>query len=260
MDYGSKGKKNVRKGYRIVFLLAFCISILAEALLFMHTQVREISLILKEDFKIMLILSKETKIDRIDIEERIKTLNGVEDVVFITKTQRLKRLNENAPELASSVLSVGSNPMPDTFEVRLNESVLGDLNSWMDSVSRIQGISEVKYKSLEAYAILHALFYGNFIFISLMLGLMAIVLLGVLTLIYRFNLFNLIENFKKDIAWFWTGIFGAFSAVILCYAILYPIKHLSPIWVWPGPGWHMMIILTGGISGWVISQWKSMHS
>ena len=106
-----------RKGYRVAFLLAFSAGLLAEMLLFMHAQMREISLLLKDDFRIIVVRDERSKETPDSVGAALAALKGSAQVVFVSRQDRLARLKADEPELVSSVLPPGSNPMPDTWEV-----------------------------------------------------------------------------------------------------------------------------------------------
>ncbi len=252
--------RNDRKGYRVVFLTVFAGALMAEALLFMRVQVREISLILKEDFRIVVVKSDKLKQDSAAMEESFKSLPGTAEISFISKAERLRKLREEDPDLVGAVMNMGSNPLPDTFEISLEESALGDLNSWVEAAWKINGVSDIKYKPLEAYAILHALFYGHYILVTLALALMALVIMALMTVLYRNTVANLLESLRRDRNWFFTGFLASATAAVVSYALVYPVKYLSPLWLWPGAHAQAAIIAAGGVSAWVILQWKNTHN
>ncbi|MBU2573106.1 MAG: permease-like cell division protein FtsX [Elusimicrobia bacterium] len=259
-DHSGEGRKTDRKGYRVVFLIVFAGVLMAEALLFMRAQVREIALILKEDFRIVIVKSEKIKRKPAAMEEALKALPGTKDVVFISKADRLKKLKEEDPDLVGTVMNMGVNPMPDTFEAELKEAALGDLSSWVEPAWKVPGVADIKYKPLEAYAILHALFYGHYMFVTLALAFFSLVLMALMTLAYRNSLANFLESVKRDRNWFFTGLGAGSIAVALSYALVYPVKYLSPLWLWPDPLSQAAIIAAGGLSAWVLFQWKNTHN
>ena len=249
----------MRKGYRIIFLAVFGMSLLAEVLLFLFTQVSTINLMLKDDFRIIFIKSEKTKLSVEAITANLEKLEGVKEVLYVDRGERLKELRESDSDFSESVTLLGKNPIPDTFEIILDEALLGDLESWIATAWKTEGISDIKYKPLEAYVILHTLFYSHFIFISFIIVVLALIIMAIMVLMYKFSSHKLLKNIKRDIKWFLAGSLGSFVAVFSSYAIVYPIKYLSPIWSWPSPLWHMLIIFFGGFMAWTIHQWKITH-
>ena len=255
-----KEHKKDRKGYRVVFLTVFAGALMAEALLFMRVQVREIALILKEDFRIVVVKSDKIKRDSADMDTAFRALPGTAEVSFISKAERLRKLREEDPDLVGAVMNMGSNPLPDTFEISLQEAALGDLSSWVEAAWKINGVSDIKYKPLEAVAILHTLFYGHYILVTLSLSFVALVLMALMTVFYRNTVANLLESLRRDRNWFFTGLLAGAIAVAVSYALVYPVKYLSPLWLWPGMLEQAAIIGAGGVSAWIIFQWKNTHN
>lgn len=256
---GQTAKKD-RKGYRVVFLTVFAGTLMAEALLFMRAQVLEISSILKEDFRIVVVKSDKVKQDSASMEAAFKILPGTAEISFVTRAERLRRLREEDPDLVGTVMNMGGNPLPDTFEVSLEESALGDLRSWVESAWKINGVEDIKYKPLEAYAILHALFYGHYILVALALVFITLVLMALMAVFYRNTVPGLLESVRRDRNWFFAGLLAGAGAVALSYALVYPVKYLSPLWLWPGAPIQAAVIAAGGVCAWVIFQWKNTHN
>jgi cell division protein FtsX len=249
-----------RKGYRVVFLTVFAGALMAEALLFMRVQVREISLILKEDFRVVVVRNGKAGPDPAEIDRALKALPGTAEITFIGKTERLRKLREEDPDLVGAVMNMGANPLPDTFEISLDESALGNLGSWVEAAWKINGVGDIKYKPLEAYAILHALFYGHYILLTLALAFVALVLMAFMAVLYRNTVAGLLESVRRDRNWFFTGLLAGVVAVAVSYALVYPVKYLSPLWLWPGAPSQAVVIAAGGVCAWVIFQWKNTHN
>ena len=249
-----------RKGYRVAFLLAFSAGLLAEMLLFMHAQMREISMILKEDFRIVVVRDEKAKTPADVTGAAIAAIKGTAQAVFVSRQDRLARLKAEEPELVSSVLPPGTNPMPDTWEVSIDEDVLGDMNAWTDAAWRVPGVADIKYKPLEAYAIMHSLFYGHLITLALALAFLTFMVLTAMVLTHGHTPATLAASLGQDRVWFAAGAGGAAVSALAAYAIVYPVKYLSPVWVWPNPVWQLAVIASGALLGWVLFQWKNVRS
>ena len=251
------GQAKPRKGYRVAFLLAFSAGLLAEMLLFMHAQMREISLILKDDFRIIAVRDERSKETSEAVGAALSALKGSEQVVFVSRQDRLARLKADEPELVSSVLPPGSNPMPDTWEITIAEEALGDMNSWTDAAWRVPGVGDIKYKPLEAYAIMHSVFYGHLITLGLALAFLAFMIMAAMVLTHGHPPASLAASLDADKRWFFSGAGGGAASVLAAYAVVYPVKYLSPVWVWPNPLWQAAMIVSGAVLGWVLCQWKN---
>ncbi len=256
----TEARKKDRKGYRVAFLTVFAGALMAEALLFMRVQVREIALILKEDFRVVAVKSEKTKQDPAGMETAFKALPGTAGVSFISRAERLSKLREEDPDLVGAVMNMASNPLPDTFEISLDESALSDLSSWVEVAWKINGVGDIKYKPLEATAILHALFYGHYILVTLALAFVALALMALMAVFYRNTVAGFLESVRRDRNWFFIGLLAGVAAVAVSYALVYPVKYLSPLWLWPGVPVQAAIIAAGGICAWVIFQWKNTHN
>lgn len=246
-----------RKGYRVAFLTAFSVALLAEMLLFMHAQMREMSMILKEDFRILVVRDDKTKDTPEAVEAALNAINGTERVFFVSRKDRLARLKAEDPELVASVLTPGSNPLPDTWEVAIKEEVLGDMNSWTSAAWRVPGVGDIKYKPLEAYAIMHALFYGHLIRLGLALSFLSFMIMSAMVLSHERTLASLAASLATDKVWLLSGAGGAALAALAAYGVVYPIKYLSQVWVWPNPLWQLVVTAGGAMLGWVLCQWKN---
>ncbi|MDQ7772093.1 MAG: permease-like cell division protein FtsX [Elusimicrobiales bacterium] len=246
-----------RKGYRVVFLLAFTAAVLFEALLFLHTQAREILSLLEDDFRVVVLLKDGGRKERDALWESIRALQGVRSAVFISKDERLARMREDDPELIKGALSLGPNPLPDSYEIAVDQAVMSSLSSWTELLWGMSGVAEVRYKQLEAYAILHFSFYDNFMALAFGLSLLGAVLFSLTVLLHRFSPAGLMEGIRRDKRWFFSGAGGAAAAVLACYLIVYPVRYLSPVWAWPNPLWHLAGVLAAGFLAWTLVQWKN---
>jgi hypothetical protein len=246
-----------RKGYRVAFLLAFSAGLLAEMLLFMHAQMREIAVLLKEDFRIIVVRDEKTKESAEAMGAALAGIKGTSQAVYISRQDRLARLKAEEPELVSSVLPPGSNPMPDTWEVIITEDALGDMNAWTDAAWRVPGVADIKYKPLEAYAIMHAVFYGHLITLGLALAFLAFMIMAAMALAHGHTPASLAASLGADRNWFFAGAGGALASALAAYAVVYPVKYLSPLWVWPNPLWQAGMAFSGALLGWALCQWKN---
>lgn len=255
-DDGEHRHRKSRKGYRVAFLTAFSVALMAEMLMFMHAQMREIAMILKEDFRILVVRDEKSKATAESVEAALAALPGSAQVFYVPRKDRLARLKAEDPELVASVLAPGANPLPDTWEVAIREEVLGDMNSWVSAAWAVPGVADIKYKPLEAYAIMHALFYGHLIRLGLALAFLSFMIMAAMVLSHGHTLASLASALPADRKWLLSGGGGALAAVLAAYAVVYPVKYLSPVWVWPNPLWQGAVAACGALLGWVLCQWK----
>jgi cell division transport system permease protein len=98
----------------------------------------EVSVFLRDDI---------TDESRSDIEQRLKAEAAALQVDFITKEEALDRFQADFPELADVTPTLGSNPFPASFEVRLRPgaSVADEAVAMATRVSELNGVADVQF-------------------------------------------------------------------------------------------------------------------
>lgn len=249
----SSDKNARKKGYRIIFLTAIVFSVLFECLIFMRSQVMRIEGILRDDFRVVLVLSSSHS--RETILEKVYALKGIKKAQLVYSWQTMERIKQEDKELYYSLSAVGKNPVPDIIEVELEDAILGNLESFAEEAMKIKGVDDVKYKLLEAYAIIHFSFYSSFLSVITSLALLVSSLI-VFTGIAHVGFLGFFSSLKNSMKWFSSGFLGATCAIFFVYIVIYPVKYLSPIWAWPSNWWHLFVAVICGLFGWVFYQWK----
>lgn len=246
-------KKSPKKGYRIIFLTSLLFAVLFECLIFMRSQIMKIEKLLREDFRVVLVLSSSDKKET--VLEKVYALKGVKKAEIITSSQTLDRIKQEDKELYYSLSAVGRNPVPDIIEADLEDAALGNLETFSEEAIKIKGVEDVKYKLLEAYAIIHFSFYSNFLSVIISLTLLISALI-VFTGIAHAGFTGFFSSLRNSMKWFSSGLLGAVCAVCFVYLVIYPVKYLSPVWAWPSYWWHFLLAAMCGLFGWVLYQWK----
>ncbi len=249
----SGDKKSHKKGYRIIFLTALLFAVLFECLIFMRSQLMKIESILRDDFRIVLVLSPSEKKET--VLEKVYALKGIKKAELVLSSQTMERIKQEDKELYYSLSAVGKNPVPDIIEAELEDAALGNLESFAEEAMKVKGVDDVKYKLLEAYAIIHFSFYSNFLSVIISLALLVSALI-VFTGIAHAGFGNFFSSLRNSMKWFSSGFFGAACAVFFVYIVIYPVKYLSPVWSWPSHWWHLLLSVICGLLGWVFYQWK----
>ncbi len=248
--------KEIRKsknGYRIIFLVSLVFALLFECLVFIRSQVQKIESVLRDDFRIVLV--KLPEVSKESVMEKVAALQGVSNVVFVSSQETLEKIKQEDKELYYSLSAVGRNPIPDIIEVQLQDTALGDLENFATEALKIRGIDDVKYKILESYAIIHFSFYSKFLSVIISLALLIAIIIF-FTGIAHAGFSNFFTSLRNSFKWFSAGLLGAGCAVSFVYMVIYPVKYLSPVWVWPSYWWHILVGLVCGLLGWVFYQWK----
>lgn len=246
----------VKRGYRLAFFMAFSISLIAELLMFFYSQTSKLSDEVSKDFNVLVTADfRLSKSEISDTEYLLRSLQGVEDVTFVSKTDRLEKLKEEDPDLVSSVINSTSNPLPDTWELKVKNSVLGNMERWVSSVWQINGVADVKYKHLEGYAVMHLLFYKHIIAVTLSLSVLSLIFVSFLILAKN-DIASLRESLNNDKKWILAGFFGSLSGIFVTFFLLYPVRFLSDIWAWPSVFGQLLLVFCCALFGWVLRRWK----
>ena len=98
--FSMEERKTIRKGFRTVFLLALCGGILAEAILFLGRQLKEVNSFLQEDFRIIAIADR--KLSKTGSQSRIRRL---------IKNGQSRAVTGPSPAPPSTAIPVGEHTM-----------------------------------------------------------------------------------------------------------------------------------------------------
>ncbi|MFA6582745.1 MAG: permease-like cell division protein FtsX [Elusimicrobiaceae bacterium] len=250
----------VWRGYRIVFLLAMCVCLLGETVLFFSGQVKLISAVLRDDFKIILTVDEsfpETGIK--ELEDKLYAVQGVTYAKYVSKNESFETVRSEDPELARTILTFGQNPLPRMITIKASDNALSNAGSWLKTniVDKMQGISGVSYNPEQIYAILQADFYDGLLSLVLALAAIAILLLAFFVELSAAKHIPFLHKPRQSLGWMFSGFLGASAAWAVMLALVYPMKHLSPMW-WSFPVlWRqMLVLLCGAILGWSMFRWK----
>ena len=148
-------------------ILVFAIALICEMLLFVNAQTGKLSNEISKDFTILLTLDPAMSEHRGNIESQIKKIEGVKKAEFVSKDAQLKKIEQQDSELVKAAREQGNNPLPDTWEVSIEDNAffrLGDNDeeneaSIANKLLSIEGVSEFQYKKPEAWALKHLFFY-----------------------------------------------------------------------------------------------------
>lgn len=242
-----------KKGYRIVFLATFIFGIYIETIIFFYFQTNKITKLLSDDFRIVVALKKN--VDKSKIIDSLSNINGVSRTDYFTSDDMLKKLDSEDKELSLSIKSMPVNPVPDIVEISPTQSAMGNIDGMVGEISKLDGIMDIRYKPDELVAIMHTLFYSKLLFLIIGMSLLTMVAIF-FSGIYHVGFNNFFSSLKESLKWFINGILGVLTAILCVYIIIYPIKYISVVWYWPSIIWHFFALVSGGIMGWVLYQWK----
>lgn len=240
-----------RKGYRIIFLITFLFSVCISSLLFMYTQVKALRKFLLDDFRIVVALSKGHNDSTI---REICSINGVKNCHIVSSNELLKKLEVEDKILYLSIKSLSVNPVPDLVMIELYPDFLNDIDSISANVSKIKGVFDVRYKSDEVFAIVHAEFYIKFMLFVIGMVVLIVIVLIVFALIHFVISRN--ESFLDAFKWFSCGFVGGSFGLIFLYVVLYPMKNISLMWRWFEIYYSVGVVVLCGFIGWALWEWK----
>lgn len=241
-----------RKGYRIVFLMAFLFSIYTSAILFLYFQAKTISSFLTNDFRIIVSLTDNASPD---IENKINSIKGVKNSVKVSSQTLLKKLELEDKELYFSIKSLAKNLVPDIIEIELDLMYLGNVENIVNEISKINGVLDVRYRPDEIVAIMHSEFYSRFLFFVFGMSFIVIFLLVLFSVIHT-GISNFWVSLTESSKWFFNGVLGGLIGIVFVYIILLPMKNITPLWSWFKWYYSLTILLSCGFIGWVFYQWK----
>ncbi|MCX5783494.1 MAG: hypothetical protein NTW04_03525 [Elusimicrobia bacterium] len=245
----------IGRGYRAVFLISFCVSLLAMAVVFMKDQAESIHKILSGDFRVLVIM--EGNVSPQDQAENIlRVTDGVAATASVSKADSLELVKSRDPELAKSISVVGENPMPEFFEIRVKDSVLYDIGAWLQNNilnGKVPGAAGVFYKPEQVYALQQLSFYRLFLYMVLGLFFVGFATFALYCEVLGARKISFAVAFPQGIGKMVSGFAGAAAALGIFWLLIYPIKYLSPIW-WSAPliKWEAAIILEGALLGWAL--------
>jgi len=254
--------KNMTKSKKIfpliVFVLCFAASLFVSLTLFFSDQTRNVADYLKKDFTFIIVCdggldrdAKET------LRQNLLAVAGTDTVKPKSGDERLKELKAEDYDMVSSVLTLGENPLPDTFEVTLKDEAVGSINKWLENIKTVDGVDDVIYKSLEAYALMHFMFYTRVA--HLVLSFAAIILFLLLVYIFAKVSSGVKDGFENAVACYresFAGAFGSFMACMIVYVFVFPVKNLSSFWSWPSVWANLGIVFCGAVAGLIMALWK----
>ena len=149
--------RNIRDAFKSVFR-NFSLSLASIACIIITLCVVSIAIILsfnvnnftnrvEQDMTIVVFLDREIEEENItNVEDQIKTINGVESVSFQDKMQISSEMQEESDDFASFLEKYDdreSNPLSDAFHVKVTE--VSNIENVAKEIEKIDGVMTVKY-------------------------------------------------------------------------------------------------------------------
>jgi cell division transport system permease protein len=102
----------------------------------------------QKGIRMMVYLKPDTtEAGRLDTKFRLQSIAGVQDAIFISKTQGLTKLKDQMKHHSALIDSLKTNPLPDAFEITiLPESRNStELEFLAERITNLAGVEEVEY-------------------------------------------------------------------------------------------------------------------
>jgi cell division protein FtsX len=242
-----------KKGYRIVFLATLIMGVYFEVVLFFYFQVRNISNLLLNDFRIVVALKKQSNVE--DVKKKILENKWVKGIEYMSRDKILDDLEKTDNLLYLSIKSMALNPIPDIIKIEVDPVFLGNIDMIVDTLSKNDSITDIRYKPDEVVAIMHIEFYKRLLF--LIIGItVALVFVILVSAVLYVGVGGVLSSFGESVKWFFDGVFGSLCGILSVYFIVYPTKYISQLWYWPEFYYNLCVLISGGVVGWVLYQWK----
>lgn len=228
-----------------------------ETLLLLKKHCSGIESFLRADFKVLAFLKNDLEMGRLKIvEERIRALDGVDEVRFVSRDEAMWRLRQEAPELVEAVTWLGESPLPPAFEIVLSAESLGRLPQWLETASSLSEWVELRYKGAQVRAILQFRFYGRFIALMLGAALSAATFFCLYVLLREGRLGGF--QWRRDLAAIGSAAIGAGLGMAASCLAAYPLHGYLTWWSLPGPCEQGLLLAASGALGWAL--WSCQRS
>lgn len=234
------------------FLVGSACGLAGATLLMLQRECSRVERTLREDFRVVLFLKNELPEGPAKtLEERLRSLPGVEEAVFVSKREALEALRREEPELVASLSFLSDNPLDPAYEVRLSPAALGGLPQWLEQAQDLHDWADIRYKAAEVEAILKAAVFARFIGVALaaLVCLSAFLALAGLWAGKGWTAGARVWSHADAAAA--AGAGGAFG-VLIAAGFALPLKAAAPAWAWPSGWQHAALLGCAAASGWVL--------
>ena len=249
----NKPSKQLFHLHRRLFVLVFAIAVLWQGFLFTDMRLAQYYRALEDSFKIILTLNREQTSAALEqIGESLNQKPEISSVQLVSAQDGWEKVRQQNPQLAESLLILGSQRMPAYFEVRLSSHVMGSIRSFADSLAAQYSDLNLHYNASHAEFI----FYTGVCFRLLRLS-MAFAML--LFLVFMF----LVEAHPSRAvrSHVWSGaLSGAVAwgcSVILIGLLVYPTGLLQEsLSVFTTLERQLLGLVFSMLLGWTLSKWQ----
>jgi septal ring factor EnvC (AmiA/AmiB activator) len=247
------GMRTQSKTKFFLLLLGLAGGVLGQGLLVLRDHCVRMEGALVDDFRVLVFLKRDTPDSRRKVaEERLLALPQTKGVIYVSPKEGLARIESDDPGFTATVALLGENPLPQAFEAELSPEALSELEHWVSAAGEIAEVADVRYKLLQADAILQVRFYAFFLTLILCFSLTAWAAVCVgLSLHARSSGRSVLRLLGgEDEVLFRSGYCsgGALIGMAAASALAYPAgsETLSAV---PALGWEMLLLCVAAAAG-----------
>ncbi|MFH2204257.1 MAG: permease-like cell division protein FtsX [Elusimicrobiota bacterium] len=137
---------------------------MGESVLFMRAHCRKVEQLLADDFRAIVFLDRGVGEERRKVvQEKILALPATAGARYVSSRDSLAVIEQEAPDLAGTVALFSGSPLPGAFEVKFEDGRLDGLDAWLSEVRAIPEVRDIRYKHLQAAAVMQIRFYAGFL-------------------------------------------------------------------------------------------------
>jgi hypothetical protein len=185
---------------------------------------------------------------RKELEARLSSLPGTRELRYVSSDEALESLRGQDPELTRSVARLGELALQAAFEAALAPESIARAPQWVDEASRLQGVGDIRYKPMQAQAVVQCQFYARFLRLALSLSAFFWLAGAAACLWAALRLREargVVEGLAPRLAM--SGI-GAAGGMGLVLAAALPLKASPAGWAVPAP-WSQACLFICGLLG-----------
>lgn len=147
---------------------------------------------LKEKVGVVVFLDDDLTIEEISsIRKKIFNMGNIEDITYTSKEEALSDLGKD-PEIAHYIKMIGENPLPASFNIKLIDKNMEQLNNIAKRIGFFEGIKEVRYGQEEVKNL------NKIIFFIKSIGIGLGIILGLISLSMVYYTIHLVVSLRED--------------------------------------------------------------
>ena len=242
----------VFRGHRRLFILVFALALLGQAISLLQDKVSAYHQALVEDFKVILVVNTTADNEALTaMGESLSAKQDITSVKLFAPADGLAALQARNARLASALVTLGREPMPSYFEIKLSNRAINNIAAIAQNIAAEYPQLAIKYAPEQAQMIFIS---GILIRTVNMLTILALVLL----LVFMF----LVEAYPmRGKAHLKGGVLAALLAwglsFVLLAGLVYPISFLTEGFVtFTSVGRQIGLAVGCGLLGWTLSKWQ----